>query len=116
LRASKSKASRLDQSKWPAVGGGLLIALLLTLAFWYVYGGRATSSDYEGKIVDRWADQMPSNQDTRPYFRLVVETPEHKRITVKVDGNVYESARVGMGIRSRNGQVVLIDASNSSSK
>jgi hypothetical protein len=109
----KNRKAR-SESKWPAVGGGLAIALLLCLCLWFAYGGRLTSSDYEGKIVDRWADQTPSTQASRPYFRLVVETPEGKRITVKVDENVYELARVGMGIRSSNGQVVLIDSANNS--
>ena len=109
------KKERRPESYWPAVGGGIAIALLLCLWLWFAYGRHLTSTDYDGKIVDRWADQAPATQVSRPYFRLVVETPEGKRITVKVDENVYESARIGMGIKSRNGQVVLIDSSNKSS-
>jgi hypothetical protein len=39
----------------------------------------------------------------------VIETGDGKRITVKVDENVYQPARVGMRIRTKDGQAVLIE-------
>ena len=95
------------------MGLGLLAAFCLF--FFYVWGGRVASSDYEGKVVDRWADYANTQQGARPFFRLVVESDEGKRFTVRVDPNVYESARVGMRIKSRSGQVVLIDTDRTSS-
>lgn len=88
---------------------GLGLLAVFCLLFFYVWGGRVANSDYEGKIVDRWADYGNTTQGSRPFFRLVVESDEGKRFTVSVDPNVYESARVGMRIKSRSGQVVLID-------
>jgi hypothetical protein len=35
---------------------GLGLLALFCFVFFYIWGGRATSSDYEGKIIDRWAD------------------------------------------------------------
>lgn len=89
---------------------GLGLLALFCLFFFYVWGGRVVNSDYEGRIVDRWADHVDTSQGSSPIFRLVVESDEGKRSTVRVDPNVYESARVGMRIKSRSAQVVLIDS------
>ena len=64
-------------------------------------------TDYEGKIVDRYSQgqQRPGSN-----LFLTIEAPEGKRFTVEVDSNTYQSARVGMRIRSRSGQIVLIES------
>jgi len=110
-----------DQSRWQKsffVLGGVLVfaafAALLLLA-WQKSTQRLGSGDYEGKIVDRWSDYAETNQGSLPRFRLVVESPDGKRFTVKADANVYESARIGMGIKNRGGQIVLIESENSKS-
>jgi hypothetical protein len=114
-RSRKKKETELDNGfPWQAVLGGLAIIAILSLFLYYVYSGRVTSSDYEGKIVDRWADYTASTQGSRPYFSLLIESSDGKRLTVRVDSNVYELARVGMRIKSRNGQVVLIDSQGNS--
>jgi hypothetical protein len=94
------------------LGGALLIAVMasLVLLAWKGTTERVDTSDYDGVIVDRWADYSESQQGSRPYFRLLVEDANGKRFKVRVDPNVYESARVGMRIKSRAGQVVLIDS------
>ena len=83
---------------------------MAALLVWQKNTQRLGSGDYEGRIVDRWADYGASTRGSLPYFRLVVEGPDGKRVTVKVDANTYEAARVGMRIKSRSGQVVLIDS------
>ena len=70
--------------------------------------------DYEGTIVDRWADYSESSEGSQPRLVLIVESTDGKRFTVKVDPNIYQSARVGMRIRSRSGQVVLIESQKNS--
>ena len=112
-RAGKSP-ERVERGNWPAVLACLAFIAVLCLIFFYIWGGRATTGDFEGKIVDRWADYSSTSQGARPFFRLVVESSEGKRFTVKVDPNVYESARVGMKIKGRSGQVVLIDTDETS--
>lgn len=115
MKAARKKKSDSgnEQTKWPAVITAVVIIGLLCLLFFYVWGGRATSSNYEGKIVDRWADYTQSTQGSQPYFRLLVESKDGKRFTVRVDSNTYESAKVGMRIKSKDGQVVLIDPGDS---
>lgn len=106
---------KFERGNWPAVLTGLGLLTLFCVIFFYVWGGRAINSDYEGKIVDRWADYSDSEQGSRPFFRLLVESNDGKRFTVRVDPSVYESAKVGMRIKSRSGQVVLIDTDQNQS-
>ena len=87
----------------------------IVLLSWNRCSQPARTADYEGTIVERWADYAEGSQGSVPRLRLVVDSPDGKRITVKVDPNVYESARVGMKIKSRNGQVLLIDSDKSNS-
>lgn len=117
-RSSQNEAEPADwiRGNWKTAIAALVVVIGLCLVFYYVWGGRATSTDYEGKIVDKWADYTASTQGSQPYFRLVVETGDGKRLTVKVDQNVYQSARVGMRIRSKDGQVVLIEEKTTTSQ
>ena len=104
---------RVFEGKLLTVVVGLVLvgALALLLdSLWQRSTTPANTADYEGTIVDRWADYAESSQGSYPRLRLVVELQEGKRITVKVDPNVYESARVGMRIKSRSGQIVLIES------
>ena len=108
---------RLFEKKFPTIIIGLfVIATLLTFAvvIWQKSTQPVNTSDYDGTIVDLWADYTQSEQGSRPYFRLLVESNDGKRFSVKVDPNIYESARIGMHIKSRDGQVVLIDSERSS--
>jgi hypothetical protein len=99
------------------LGGVLVLAAFLALVFavWQKANAPIGTGDYEGTIVDRWADHSGSEQGAQR-LRLVVESQDGKRFTVKVDPNVYESARVGMRIKSRDGQIVLIDSERSSNQ
>jgi flagellar basal body-associated protein FliL len=92
--------------------GALVLAMLATvvLLVWQKSTQRVMTGDYDGRIVDRWGAYSESEQGSRPRFRLLVESQDSKRFTVNVDASVYESARVGMRIKSRSGQVVLIDS------
>jgi hypothetical protein len=92
--------------------GALVLAMLATgvLLVWQKSTQRVMTGDYDGRIVDRWGDYSESEQGSRPRFQLLVESEDGKRFRVKVDASVYESARVGMRIKNRNGQIVLIDS------
>src|SRR6266480_7270407 len=87
----------------------LVITLLATLVVFWQKSTTPAQTDYEGTIVDRWADYAESDQGSRPRLALVVESPDRTRFTVRVDANIYESARVGMRIKSKSGQIVLIE-------
>ena len=90
--------------------GALMLAMLATLILldWQKSTQRV-NTDYEGRIVDRWRDYAESQEGSRPRLHLVIETEDSKRLIVNVDPNVYESAKVGMRIKSTLGQVVLIN-------
>ena len=112
----KKTAQQAEKGKWATVSAGVIIAVVLSALFFFLYSRRVvpTNTDYEGTIVDRWADYAESDQGSKPRLRLVVETQDGKRLTVKVDPSVYESARVGMRIKSKAGQIVLIESSQPS--
>ena len=90
----------------------LLVFLVIAVLFvaWQKSTNPAQPGDYEGRIVDRWADHSGQAESYQPVLALVIESNDGKRFTVRVDSNVYESARVGMRIKSRSGQIVLIDS------
>ena len=96
----------------------LIVAMLTTLValVWQKSTQPVDTKDYDGRIVDRWADYAESDQGSRPRFRVLLESRDGKRFTVAVDANVYESAKVGMQIKSRAGQIVLIDSEKNPNK
>ncbi|HEY8205243.1 MAG TPA: hypothetical protein VIF81_10990 [Pyrinomonadaceae bacterium] len=86
------------------------VVVMVLFVAWQKWTNPAQPPDYEGRIVDRWADNSGAAEGYQPRLALVIESTDGRRFTVRVDPNVYESARVGMRIRSRSGQVVLIDS------
>jgi hypothetical protein len=120
-RLQKSADQSLWQKSSTVIGGLLVFALFATLLLvaWQKStqpARRLGIGDYDGIIVDRWGDYSETNEGSRPQFRLVVQSPDGKRFTVRVDANVYESARVGMGIKNRGGQIVLIESEQRTNK
>jgi len=110
-REQKARRRRLFGVYSTAVVLSVLVVILLaTLVVVWQKSTTPTQTDYEGTIVDRWADYAESYQGARPRLALVVESPDRRRFTIRVDPNVYESAKVGMRIRSRAGQILLIDS------
>ena len=109
-REQKARRRRLFGVYSTAVVLSVLVVILLaTLVVVWQKSTTPTQTDYEGTIVDRWADYAESDQGSRPRLALVVESPDRTRFTIRVDSNVYESAKVGMRIKSRSGQIVLIE-------
>lgn len=98
--------------RWGIVLGAFFVAVLF---LGWQHSNQKSRTDFEGTIVDRWADYYETQQGSRPRFGLLVESEEGERFSVKVDLNVYESARVGMRIRNRNGQITLIDSKQTTS-
>jgi hypothetical protein len=94
----------------------VFVVVLLLFAAWRNWTRPTQRGDYEGRIVDRWADNGGQAENYQPRLALLIESNDGRRFTVRVDLNVYESARVGMRIRSRSGQVVLTEQNSSPSK
>lgn len=95
-----------------AIVGAILLIVFAVFLFetWQKWSAQSPTNDYEGRIVDRWADNSGPAQGYQPILILLVESDDGKRFTVKVDSNVYESTKIGMRIKSRSGQIVLIDS------
>lgn len=110
----KTSADRrlLREKLYCIVGGAFVLVMLvaLVLLVWQKTTQRVDTSDYEGKIVDRWGAYVESEQGSRPRFRLLVESQDGKRFIVTVGPDIYESAKVGMRIKSRSGRIVLVDS------
>jgi hypothetical protein len=87
----------------------LAMLAIMVLLVWQKSTQRLDTGDYDGTIVDRWADYSESVIGSRPRFNLLIESPDGKRFKVRIEANVYESAKVGMRIKSRSGQIVLIE-------
>jgi len=112
-RPGKNSALRFFEKKTTKTAVlSLIVFVVIAVLFvgWQKWTNPAQPADYEGRIVDRWADNSGAAESYQPRLALVIESTDGRRFTVKVDPNVYESARVGMRIRSRSGQVVLIDS------
>jgi hypothetical protein len=114
---SAKTEKRLSKEKLlTALVAALVVAMVgaLVLLVWQKGSQRADTSDFDGRIVDRLADYTESLQGSVPRFRLSVETDDGKRFIVKVDQSLYESAKVGMRIKRRAGQIVLIETGSKS--
>lgn len=90
----------------------LTIICLLILGFSVIAWNRCSrpatvTGDYEGVIVDRWAGYSESDQGSRPYFRLLIEDDNRRRLTVNIDADTYHRSKVGMRVSNRNGKIEL---------
>lgn len=92
---------------WGVVLGAFFVAMLFLA--WQL-ANQQTRTDFEGTIVDRYADYSETQEGSRPHFRLMVESENHERFKVKVEPGVYESAKIGMRIKSKAGKIELIDS------
>ena len=110
---ARESGLRFFQSKATTIVATTPIIVTFVLVLWWAWQKWTTPArpgDYEGRIVDRWVDNSGAAEGYQPSLALLIESADGKRFTVKVDPNVYESARVGMRIRSKSGQVVLIES------
>ncbi len=97
---------------WLKVGWGVVLGAILVSMFFLAWqlANQQTRTDFEGTIVDRYADYAETQEGSRPAFRLTVESETHERFKVKVEPGIYESAKIGMRIKSKSGKIELIDS------
>ena len=109
----KVRSGRVFQDRVSSIIIGVIVVAMIAKIVILVRQSSTTpasTGDYEGIIVDRWADYAETSYGSKPRLALVIELADGKRRTVGVEPTVYESARVGMRIRSKSGQVVLIES------
>lgn len=117
-KSKRSGGKRHSQSSEQGGRNNLINKLPLTLICLLIVGfsviawnrcsrPATVASDYEGVIVDRWAGYSESDQGSMPYFRLVVEDDNRRRLTVNVDADTYHRSQVGMRLSNRQGKIEL---------
>jgi len=103
-----------DKALWPSgvgrtIGWSLLILALFVGVLVVAY--RTTRSlrpaEYEGKILDKWAGYSHTDEGSFPYFRVLVETDSGQKLTVAIDRDNYERAKIGMRIKKTQNGIEL---------
>lgn len=96
---------------WSTVAWGILIGAILVFAgvLAWQHSSQISKTDFEGTVVERWADYSETQQGSRPRLRLLVESDDRERFTLRVEPSVYEVARVGMRIKSSAGKIELMN-------
>lgn len=110
-RAEKERKTRFGDSRLSQIlMVAVIVAMLgtLVLLYWQRSAQTLDQSDFDGKIVDRWANYAESQQGSTPRFFLLVDA-QRGRFTLRVEPTTYESAKVGMRIKRESGKIVLID-------
>lgn len=108
-RRKRNDEALAERVNWAAVLTTIGVIVVLCGLFYFL-SHRQANTDYEGRIIDRWAGYSEGEEGSRPYFRLRAQSDSGKEFVVRVEPNIYESARVGMRIRSKSGQVVLVES------
>jgi hypothetical protein len=90
-----------------------LIFLVITLLFWSLFKFRSAKTgpfrtEYEGRIIDKWADHTQSEQGSQPYFRLVIRSSDNQQFTVSVSSEIYDRSKVGMFVRKTDAGIEFI--------
>jgi hypothetical protein len=101
-----SKDGDVQDSVWTprTILSFVLILLFATLLCWSVYKFRSATTgpfrtEYEGRIIDKWADHSQSEQGSQPYFRLIIRSSDNQQFTVSVSSEIYDRAKVGMFVK-----------------
>jgi hypothetical protein len=89
--------------RWTLVLGIGVLALFL-LVFYAAYQFHSSPSglhrtEYNGKIVDRWAKYHETEQGSRPSFTFMIEQDDGQRFPVSVSSEIYQKGKVGMRIK-----------------
>ena len=67
-------------------------------------------AEYEGVVVEKWADYQETEQGSRPYFRLMLELENGQQLTIGVQRDLFNQARVGSRIRKTSEGIQLMHA------
>ena len=92
----------------------ILILAAVALLFWGIYRVWAPPrgvyrAQFEGRIVNKWADYAETDQGSVPQFRLLVEPEDRNRFVVSVSPDVYGRSKVGMKVRrTEHGNIELM--------
>jgi hypothetical protein len=107
--------------RWTLVLGiGVLALFLLVFYAAYQFHSSPTGlhrTEYNGKIVDRWAKYHETEQGSVPSFTFMIEQDDGQRFPVAVSSEIYQLGKVGMRIKkTQAGGVELLDEETQDSK
>ena len=91
---------------------GLVVLATLVGVFWLSYTVRPGNhpAEYEGVVVDKWAGYQETDDGSVPYFRLLVELTNGQKLTIRVEPDLYNQAKVGLMIRKSSKGLEIIPA------
>lgn len=87
----------------------LVIVLFLVLIAFVLFDRTSAPSrtEYEGRVVDKWASFAETTTGSDTYYRLLIEDKDGRRFRVAADADIYEKVKVGMWIRhSKDGSTL----------
>ena len=91
---------------------GLVILAGFIAVLWVSYRVQRSThpAEYEGVIVEKWANYQETEEGSRPQFRLLLELANGQRLTIGVPSDFYNQARVGSRIRKTSEGIELMHA------
>ena len=83
------------------VVGIAAVVLLLGIIVFVLYKGKLEGhrNEYEGTVVEKWAGYNHTQEGSFPYYRLLVESDDGGRFTVRVEYQTYQRAEPGSRIK-----------------
>jgi len=80
---------------------GLVLVCIFAALTWLAWAiwRRPVPLNYEGVVVEKWAGYAETDEGSRPYYRLVIESEPGQRTTLRVAPDIYHRAEVGMRIK-----------------
>ncbi len=101
------RKSHVRAAVWGVV---ILIGFIGILWLSYRVHRNTHPAEYEGVIVQKWADYQETDEGSRPHFRLLLELENGQRLTIGVQPDLYNQARVGSRIRKTSEGIELLHA------
>ena len=93
---------------------GLVILTGFIGILWFTYRVQRTThpAEYEGVVVEKWAGYQETEEGSRPHFRIILELETGQKLTIGVQPDLYNQARVGSRIRKTSAGIELIPVSD----
>ena len=87
----------------------ILAGFIAALGLSYRVQRNAFPAEYEGVIVEKWANYQETDGGSRPNFWLLIEMENGQRLTIGTTPHLYNQARVGSRIRKTSAGIEFMD-------
>ena len=65
-------------------------------------------AEYEGVVVERWADYQETEEGSQPRFSLLLDLENGQRLAIRVQPDLYHQVNVGSRVRKTTEGIQLI--------